>query len=26
MSQASLREGAAGELQLAGVLDYSSGP
>lgn len=22
MSQASLREGAAGELQLAGVLDY----
>lgn len=25
MSQASLREGAAGELQLAGVLDYSSG-
>lgn len=26
MRQASLREGAAGELQLAGVLDYSSGP
>ncbi|RUE85095.1 lipid asymmetry maintenance protein MlaB [Pseudomonas aeruginosa] len=26
MSQASLREGAAGELHLAGVLDYSSGP